>query len=133
MQPLRVATKSNQYGEGKAPKQSHLVEVWKKLAKVATKMESDPEFLFDIDLFVLDSVSEVITTSCEHYRQTKQNSVMVEKLFARSNATQDLTVAILKSYGTAMLTRLTTTQGGAAEFLEGGLIIICLFRQLGAS
>ena len=58
---------------------------------------------------------------------------MVEKLFARSNATQDLTVAILKSYGTAMLTRLTTTQGGAAEFLEGGLIIICLFRQLGAS
>lgn len=120
MQPLRVATKSNQYGGGKAPKQVHLVKVWKKLYEVAKQMERDPEFLFDQDLSVLASVSPVITATCKRYRDTKRNSPMVERLFATSAATHELTVNILKSYGTAMLERLTKSQGGATEFLEGG-------------
>ena len=45
---------------------------------------------------------------------------MVEKLFARSDKTYAMTVNILKTYGTAIKERLTTSQGGAAEFLEGG-------------
>ena len=84
-------------------------------------MERDPEFMFDTELFILDGVSSQITKSCKRYRQTKSRSPMVEKLFAKSNATHDLSVNIwLTSYGTAMLERLTTSQGGTAEFLEGG-------------
>ena len=118
MQPLRVATKSNKYGGGKAPKQAHLVDVWKKLVNVAERMEINPEFLFNEELFVLDSVSPAITASCAHYRQTKRNSPMVEKLFSPSDATHDLTINILKSYGTPMHESLTVSQGGAVEFLN---------------
>ena len=83
-------------------------------------MESDPEFLFDADYFVFDDVSTDISSSCARYRESKSNSPMVEKLFAQSDATHYQTLAILKSYGSAMRTRLTASQGGAAEFLEGG-------------
>ena len=70
-QPLRVATKSNKYGGGKAPTQSHMLPVWQRLLDVTHRMEDDPEFLFDIDYFIFDDVSDVITGSCKRYRETK--------------------------------------------------------------
>ena len=118
MQPLRVTTKSNKYGGGKAPKQAHLVDVWKKLVNVTERMEIDPDFLFNEELSVLNSISPTITASCTHYRQTKRNSPMVEKLFSPSDVTHDLKINILKSYGTTMHERLTVSQGGVVEFLN---------------
>ena len=70
-QPLRVATKSNKYGGGKAPTQSHMLPVWKRLMDVAQRVEEDPEFLLDMNYFIFDQVSDVITGSCKRYRETK--------------------------------------------------------------
>ena len=120
LQPLRVSTKSNKYGGGKAPKQAHMVEIWQRMLAMARRMEDDPEFLFDLDFYVFDDVSATISASCKHYRETKSNSPMVEKLFSMHEDTYEHTVNLLKSYGSAMLARLTKSQGGAAEFLEGG-------------
>ena len=128
LQPLRVSTKSNKYGGGKAPKQAHMVNIWQRLLDMARRMEDDPQFLFDLDFFVFDDVSTTISQSCKHYRETKANSPMVEKLFSMHEDTRDHTVTLLKSYGSAMLGRLTKSQGGAAEFLEGGK----LFNAQGA-
>ena len=128
LQPLRVSTKSNKYGGGKAPKQAHMVNIWQRLLDMARRMEDDPQFLFDLDFFVFDDVSTTISQSCKHYRETKANSPMVEKLFSMHADTRDHTVTLLKSYGSAMLGRLTKSQGGAAEFLEGGK----LFNAQGA-
>lgn len=119
-QPLRVASKSNKFGGGKRPSQAHMLPVWQKLFEVAERMENDPEFLLDSDYFIFDDVSTDISRSCSHYRTTKSNSPMVEKLFFRSDETHDLTITILKSYGSAIRTRLCASQGGAAEFLTGG-------------
>ena len=85
-------------------------------------MESNPEFLLDADYLVFHDVSTDISSSCARYRESKSNSLslMVEKLFAQSDETHDRTLAILKSYGSTVQTRLTASQGGAAEFLEGG-------------
>ena len=120
LQPLRVSTKSNKYGGGKAPKQTHMVKIWQRLMTMARSMEDDPQFLFDLDFFVFDDVSATISQSCRHYRETKSNSPMVEKLFSVHEDTYDHTVTLLKSYGSAMFGRLTKSQGGAVEFLEGG-------------
>lgn len=70
-QPLRVATKSNKYGGGKAPKQSHMLSIWQRLMQVSQDMARDPEFLFDSDYFVFDGVSTIISDSCKHYRESK--------------------------------------------------------------
>ena len=80
------------------------------------------------DYSVFDDVSKDITSSCMHYRKAKSNSPMVEKLFAPHPKTHDLTLNILKTYGTALRERLTAKQGGAAEFLAGGK----LFNPSGA-
>ena len=58
-----------------------------------------------------------------HYREAKSNSPMVEKLFAPHAETHDLTLNILKTYGTALRERLTAKQGGAVEFLAGGKLV----------
>ena len=70
-QPLRVATKSSKYGGGKAPSQAHMLPVWNRLLDEAKRIEEDPTFLFDINYFVLDEISPIITGSCERYRTTK--------------------------------------------------------------
>ena len=70
-QPLRVATKSNKYGGGKAPKQEHMLRIWQRLLQVTQEMERDPEFLLDPNYFVFDDISESITSSCKRYRESK--------------------------------------------------------------
>ena len=70
-QPLRVSTKSNKYGGGKAPKQAHMLPIWQRLLQVAQDMQRDPEFLLTPDYFVFDDISGSITNSCKHYRETK--------------------------------------------------------------
>ena len=46
-QPLRVSTKSNKYGGGKAPSQAKMLPVWQRMVEVAERMETDPEFLLN--------------------------------------------------------------------------------------
>ena len=70
-QPLRIATKSNKYGGGKAPKQKHMLSIWQQLMVVAERMENNPEFLLNSGYFIFDSVSDIITESCKHYRESK--------------------------------------------------------------
>ena len=111
-----------------------MLPVWQRLMKVAEDMESDPEFLLESDYFVFSDVSDSITNSCKHYRDCKvrtfttptshactylhihvctlhthvcqqRNSIMVEKLFLESNENVDVTINILKTYGTAIKVR----------------------------
>ena len=53
-----------------------MLSVWQRLMDVAQDMERDPEFLLDVDYFVFQDVSDVITDSCRNYRQTKVSEMI---------------------------------------------------------
>ena len=61
-----------------------------------------------------------VSESSKNYREAKRHAPMVARLFAPDEQLDDLTLQILKTYGTASRLRLEKDQGGAAEFLEGG-------------
>lgn len=119
-QPLRVACKSSGYTDGRAPSQLDIAPVWCRLLEEVDRMIDNPSLLLDPTYNVFEGMSTKMTQSIERYRNNIKTSAMVNKVFAPAEWLDDETLLVLKADAMAIKVRLTTGDGGCAEFLPGG-------------
>ena len=119
-QPLRVACKSAGYVVGQAPSQLDIAPVWCRLVEEVDRMIEDPSMLLDRTYNVFHGMSGPMAQSIDRYRTNTCSSPMVSKVFEPEPWLDDETLLVLKADAMAMKVRLTSDNGGCAEFLPGG-------------